>query len=470
MKYSLKLRYLILSSTILMIGIAGCATSFSPKMGQASDSQIEMPIPTALGPTEKPARLATQSLGISSELRTLASFQISATGTRYGNFSGFHPIAWSSDGTELAYTWKDAVWALAGPDLSPKKLVTIPNSELRGIYNSPNDSHFAIDGDQLIEDQRIKGNFVWSVNANGTELKNLTGSLNLPTRLTYMNSWSDNATVVFHVWAGNGIQRLYLGEVSNGEIRPLIENPLGCGAMGGNYFFSPDRLHLAIDSLQSQVAWTSINNLTECIKLTDVKFPLRQKFQAWLPDNNRFLYTEYANGDPDLGLHSSDVSLRLWDIKTNDFTKLLEGVAAAVPSPDGNLVAVLKQKNSPWIYAQEKGLNVNQFAGVTSLELGVLDLATKQVRMLGPAGYKQEENPDKTLRYWQLGRPAWSPDGSLIAYWGDDGNTYLVSADGSWRQQLTHGLDVVQFLWSPDGSKLALRTMDRAWIIENPKK
>ena len=59
--------------------------------------------------------------------------------------------------------------------------------------------------------------------------------------------------------------------------------------------------------------------------------------------------------------------------------------------------------------------------------------------------------------------PAWSPDGSRIAYDSDvdgDKEIYVMSRDGSGRQQLTsnHGYDDAGPWWSPDGSQIAFHS------------
>jgi Tol biopolymer transport system component len=449
---------------IILLASAGCSSGTELNSVQVNTPQMATTWPTEQSPNS----------GLSAELNILSNISITIPPGRYGDYQGYHPIGWSPDGRTLAYSWRDSIWLLETASLVSRRLATVDNAQLGEVYYSPDGNQIAFYGNQAVDGQTSPQNFIWSSRIDGAELKNLTASMKLGLRLMYVNQWLDSQTVTFYVWRGNEVQTLNTVNVVTDEIKTLIgvqENVPSPQAIGGNYYFSPNHQVIAIQTgFGGQIAIVAREQPDSRKWITDAPFPLRQSFQAWMPDNNRFLYTEWENGDPDLGLLSSDVTLRLWDIDTNTFTKLLDGVAAAALSFDGTQIAFLQQKDSPWVYAKVNGLNVNQSAGVTSLELGVLDLATNKITMLGPAGYKQEENPDKTLRYWQLGRPAWSPDGSLVAYWGDDGNTYLISPDGRWRQQLTNGLDIVQFLWSPDGSKLALRTMDQAWIIENPKK
>jgi Tol biopolymer transport system component len=55
--------------------------------------------------------------------------------------------------------------------------------------------------------------------------------------------------------------------------------------------------------------------------------------------------------------------------------------------------------------------------------------------------------------------PAWSPNGTKIAFVRQAGNTssdlFLINADGSGLRRLTSGNDVGAPVWSPDGSKIA---------------
>jgi Tol biopolymer transport system component len=58
--------------------------------------------------------------------------------------------------------------------------------------------------------------------------------------------------------------------------------------------------------------------------------------------------------------------------------------------------------------------------------------------------------------------PAWSPDGSTIAYVdvvpGSGGQIFLVNADGTGLRQFTNGGANIGVAWSPDGSRIAFST------------
>ena len=61
--------------------------------------------------------------------------------------------------------------------------------------------------------------------------------------------------------------------------------------------------------------------------------------------------------------------------------------------------------------------------------------------------------------YWS-GSPAWSPDGTKIAWGGSNssvgGDVWVMNADGSEKTQLTHGSVGPNWpVWSPDGTKIA---------------
>jgi dipeptidyl aminopeptidase/acylaminoacyl peptidase len=62
-----------------------------------------------------------------------------------------------------------------------------------------------------------------------------------------------------------------------------------------------------------------------------------------------------------------------------------------------------------------------------------------------------------------IGHPAWSPDGSRIAFQRDDG-IYLSTAPGSERRVVAAGGSGAP-AWSPDGEQLAYTAANRVWVV-----
>ena len=61
--------------------------------------------------------------------------------------------------------------------------------------------------------------------------------------------------------------------------------------------------------------------------------------------------------------------------------------------------------------------------------------------------------------------PEWSPDGQRLTFWGNRSGTaqaWIINSDGSGLRQLTdmHDQEFLSPVWSPDGSQVALTTLD----------
>ena len=65
--------------------------------------------------------------------------------------------------------------------------------------------------------------------------------------------------------------------------------------------------------------------------------------------------------------------------------------------------------------------------------------------------------------------PAWSPDGTKIAFASDRSGQleiWVMNPDGSNPQQLTHGSSPAEFpAWSPDGAEIAYDSDGHIWIM-----
>ncbi|HZQ10303.1 MAG TPA: hypothetical protein VFD70_27240, partial [Anaerolineae bacterium] len=230
-------------------------------------------------------------------------------------------------------------------------------------------------------------------------------------------------------------------------------------AIGGEYYWSPDHQYIVTQGCCGGLFVTVFSALDATKRLPGPSTPPYQEFQAWMPDGKQFLYTELQGGETDLWS---------WDITQWRGQKLFDNVLKAVPSPDGTFIALIQPENQTWQPTIQNQPSMLPQEPLPALRLNILDIRSGKIQDMDNSGYSPQESLLNT-HYWGAALPVWSPNSRFLAYWDEHGDVWLTSTDGQWHQPLTHGLQIVEVLWSPDGSKLALRSFEQAWIIDKPE-
>jgi Tol biopolymer transport system component len=120
---------------------------------------------------------------------------------------------------------------------------------------------------------------------------------------------------------------------------------------------------------------------------------------------------------------------------------------------------------SPAIPAPSMTNGLIAFSGGTSMEIVVMDPTGSQRTVIIPGGTEEGTSEHPFPAY----EPAWSPDGTRIAFrgfWGhgEQSDLFVANADGSEIHQLTtNGAE--QPSWSPDGTSIAFGTWNGIYVI-----
>jgi hypothetical protein len=396
-------------------------------------------------PFDPPTPLPALPAMLSPEAKLLAELSVSGW---EGGVPGRdrYPLAWSPDGHTAAYVQGDSVWTLQAPQHAPIRLAQIPDGRLNDLRWSP-----FTDG---------SGEYIWIVCTDTGDAVRLEPQdpCFSPYSGKLLGIWLDVQTLTVECWRAGLVQV----NVQRGDVTGLLTGGTGgklpIEAVGGPYYWSPTQMHLVVAN-DYQVALVDVQEGSETWLATSDEWP-KDVFLGWSDDGGHFLYSGWNS-------QTEQFDLRLWTIEQEQEQTLLAGAQQASLSRDGQRVAFLQIEDRLSQLPLQMRAHVYPEGWPPALTLGILDVTSGQTKMLGPAGYVSIEG---TMgMHWHAGLPVWSPDSRWVAYWGEEGDVWLATADGVWQTRLTQSLDVGQMLWSPDGTRLGLRAGDRVWIVEHPQ-
>lgn len=241
--------------------------------------------------------------------------------------------------------------------------------------------------------------------------------------------------------------------------------------------FSPDCSRIVYQigwrNIPHPAVWTARPDGTDRVRLTDGFLPV------WSPDGTRIAIHRRSEG-PDDG----DSFTRLFIINADGSgEKLLaeEGFSPAW-SPDGTRIAFIKNSGRGSDGAATRPIFVINADGSGEKQLTAGDIAdrslawspdgtrisfvrlelesqTEYIAVTDADGQKvtplTRGRPKGSSTEWTP--PAWSPDGSKIAYLAD-ASLIVMNADGSEPRAVPFEFVPREFAWSPDGSALAFTT------------
>ena len=381
---------------------------------------------------------------------------------RLGGLVG-QDAAWSPDGRTLVYADGSGLFLATNEGTQPRKLVSLTG---RGFYPA-----WSPDGSRLrftVIDDKTRGNSLWEVSAQGTNLHPLFSGWHNPADECCGKWTTDGKYFVFEsrgqIWALSEagtflhrstdkpieltssplglftplpskdgkklfvVGRTYRGELQRGESKPGSFTPFLSGISAEDVVFSKDGEWLAYVSYPEGILWRSKPDGTQKMQLSSA--PLFAALPRWSPDGKQIVFYNYSAGEPG----------RIYE------------VSADGGSPQELLPADPEPKQDPdWSPDGDKIIFGSVPADKDSA-LRVLDLNTHRVSALpGSRG---------------LFSPRWSPDGRYIVAMPADSLSLVLfdSKSQKWSQLASARAAFPN--WSRDGQYVYfLRWLDNPAVL-----
>lgn len=279
--------------------------------------------------------------------------------------------------------------------------------------------------------------------------------------------WLSENVLAFRVHCGTGCETLYALDITTGKLSPLVNSwgspdALYADVFATVYLFSPDQRWVAAISWGAGLPRAMVLEWPGPAEPFDISAHLDNRYteaQSWT--DRSLAFVAYPTGEPDSWPLPPRPDLYIWDANTGAMRRVASSALRAVFGPTGDRLAVLFV-GRPWV--DEEG-RVESDGSVA--HLGLLNWPEGQLLTVQPVS---AEGVGDVFDMWRLPTPIWSPDGEQLIYWGEDDNLWIMRWDGTNQQRLTDGLDIVEAVWSPEGSRLAITTYDQLWIIGRPSR
>ena len=350
--------------------------------------------------------------------RQSASFVMNGDGTnqtRVQDFANLKTGVWSPDG-------KLVIFHKIG-DTSAAYLANADGSNEVALPFFSGNFDWSFDSKQIVYQKTIEANnveiFIYSLATR--ESRNIT---NTPSFDADPNFSPDSKQIVF-VSSRDHNKEIYLMNVDgSGSPQRLTNHP----ADDSHPVFSPDGTAIAFTSDRKNenadvYLLTGPGSFTRLVQLTNWRSNETVEPGCWSPDGTKIAFYSDRNGKDDIYVIGAETA-GVHEV----FSDATKHLTCASYAPDGKRIVYQAML--------EDGTG----------ELGILDLATKQSRVI-----RKTEVADAI--------PEWSPDGEWIVFQarvGENTEICLIKPDGSGFTNLTkHPAKDITPTWSPDGRQIA---------------
>ncbi len=285
-------------------------------------------------------------------------------------------------------------------------------------------------------------------------------------------AWLDDGSLVY---VGNTLQKLWRVSAAGGSSRVVLRDASLIGGGIGMPVPLPDARGVLFQYCSSGCVTMSIHVLD--LRTETQKTLLDDVAQAWVLPNGRLMYVRrdgVAVAAP-FDLETLEITGEAVPVLEDIEVRAFNGFALLAWSESGSLIYVQGSGST----TANVAIRVDRDGEVTAIDtawsgaFNSLDLSPdgRQLAVGVGAGaginiwVKQlDDGPFTRLTFGnQDRRPAWSPDGRLVAFVRDDGSTNAIFArpvDGSGPDREIARIDrqVQEAAWSPDGEWIVLRT------------